>query len=61
MRARAPAAGPARQVNTDAAATKNGVKIMTLTRTTLTALLTLALALTAAAQDPKQALNEQLY
>jgi hypothetical protein len=34
---------------------------MTLTRTTLTALLTLALALTAAAQDPKQALNEQLY
>ena len=34
---------------------------MTLTRTTLTALLTLALALTAVAQDPKQALNEQLY
>jgi hypothetical protein len=34
---------------------------MRLTRTTLTALLTLALALTAAAQDPKQALNEQLY
>ena len=34
---------------------------MTLTRTTLTALLLLALALTAAAQDPKQALNEQLY
>ena len=34
---------------------------MTLTRTTLTALLTLALALAAVAQDPKQALNEQLY
>jgi hypothetical protein len=35
---------------------------MTLTRITLTALLTLALGLTAAAQaDPKQALNEQLY
>ena len=35
---------------------------MTLARTTLLALLTLALALTAAArQDPKQALNEQLY
>lgn len=34
---------------------------MTLTRITLTALLTLALTLTAAAQDPKQALNEQLY
>ena len=34
---------------------------MTLTRTTLSALLTLALALSAAAQDPKQALNEQLY
>lgn len=35
---------------------------MTLTRTTLSALLALALALTAAAQaDPKQALNEQLY
>lgn len=34
---------------------------MTLTRINLTALLTLALALTAAAQDPKQALNEQLY
>lgn len=34
---------------------------MTLTRTTLSALLLLALALVAAAQDPKQALNEQLY
>src|SRR5918998_2401533 len=34
---------------------------MRLKRTTLTALLLLALALTAAAQDPKQALNEQLY
>src|SRR5829696_7371506 len=35
---------------------------MTLTRITLTALLALALGLTAAAQaDPKQALNEQLY
>jgi hypothetical protein len=34
---------------------------MTLTRITLTALLTLALTLTAAAQDQKQALNEQLY
>src|ERR671912_406453 len=35
---------------------------MRLTRITLTALLTLALGLTAAAQaDPKQALNEQLY
>jgi hypothetical protein len=34
---------------------------MTLTRTTLSALLTLALALAAAAQDQKQALNEQLY
>src|SRR5215204_6668362 len=34
---------------------------MTLTRTTLSALLALALALSAAAQDPKQALNEQLY
>ena len=34
---------------------------MTLTRTTLAALLTLSLALAAAAQDPKQALNEQLY
>src|ERR671916_812871 len=34
---------------------------MTLTRTTLAALLTLLLAVAAAAQDPKQALNEQLY
>src|SRR5919107_1663240 len=34
---------------------------MTLKRITLTALLTLALAASAAAQDPKQALNEQLY
>ena len=34
---------------------------MRLTRITLLALVTLALALTAAAQDPKQALNEQLY
>lgn len=34
---------------------------MTLTRITLAALLALALALTAVAQDPKQALNEQLY
>src|SRR5215204_4078103 len=34
---------------------------MRLTRITLTALLTLALAGTAAAQDAKQALNEQLY
>lgn len=34
---------------------------MTLTRITLAALLALALTLTAAAQDAKQALNEQLY
>jgi ankyrin repeat protein/uncharacterized protein DUF3471 len=34
---------------------------MTLTRITLTTLFMLALVLTAAAQDPKQALNEQLY
>jgi ankyrin repeat protein len=34
---------------------------MRLTRITLTALLTLALAGLTAAQDPKQALNEQLY
>src|SRR5688572_15552213 len=34
---------------------------MTLKRTTLLALLSLALCLTAAAQDPKQALNDQLY
>jgi ankyrin repeat protein len=34
---------------------------MRLTRITLLALVTLALAATAAAQDPKQALNEQLY
>jgi len=34
---------------------------MTLTRTLLLALLTLALAASAAAQDTKQALNEQLY
>ena len=34
---------------------------MRLTRITLLALLTLALAGTAAAQDPKQALNDQLY
>ena len=34
---------------------------MTLTRITLTTLLTLALSLTVAAQDPKQALNDQLY
>jgi ankyrin repeat protein len=34
---------------------------MRLTRITLLTLVTLALALTAAAQDPKQALNEQLY
>ena len=34
---------------------------MTLKRTTLLALLSLALSLTAAAQDPKQALNDQLY
>ncbi|HEX8149494.1 MAG TPA: ankyrin repeat domain-containing protein [Pyrinomonadaceae bacterium] len=34
---------------------------MTFTRITPAALLALALALTAAAQDPKQALNEQLY
>jgi uncharacterized protein len=40
---------------------KDGVKTMTLTRITLAALLALALALTAVAQDPKQALNEQLY
>jgi hypothetical protein len=34
---------------------------MTLTRITQTALLALAFTLTAVAQDPKQALNEQLY
>ena len=34
---------------------------MTLMRNTLAALLLLALAAGAAAQDPKQALNEQLY
>lgn len=34
---------------------------MTLSRITLTALLALTFALTAVAQDPKQALNEQLY
>src|SRR5919112_2956404 len=36
-------------------------KIMTLTRTALLALLTLALAASAAAQDAKPTLNEQLY
>jgi hypothetical protein len=56
-----PAASRARQINTTAAATKDGVKTMTLTRITLAALLALALAATAVAQDPKQALNEQLY
>jgi hypothetical protein len=40
---------------------KDGVKAMTLTRITLAALLLLALAPAAAAQDPKQALNEELY
>jgi hypothetical protein len=49
------------KITTTAAATKTGVKTMRLTRITLLALFALALAAPAAAQDPKQALNEQLY